>query len=115
MQDEVKDYARYESLSFVDFLEALARSADLKPLPTYSELTESGYHDISEWLRDPATEGTLTRHSESESFTPLYTKLEVFLDLVFRMLHYDPAETKTEFSHENIFKMIKKKDKELGP
>eukprot|EP00210_Caulerpa_lentillifera_P000601 g582.t1 len=117
VQDEIKDYAKYESLSFVDFLEALARSADLKLLPTRFELEASGYRDISKWMRDSSNEGILAKQDgrHGNSFTPLYTKLEIFLDLVFRMLHYDPSETKSEFSHETLLKMIKKKDKELGP
>ena len=40
--DEIKDYARYESLTFIDFLEALARLADLKPLPAASDLADAG-------------------------------------------------------------------------
>lgn len=43
--DEVKDFARHESLSFVDFLEALARVAELKSLPSFSDLEDAGYGD----------------------------------------------------------------------
>ncbi len=41
--DEIKDFARHEALSFVDFLEALARVAELKSLPSYSDLEDAGY------------------------------------------------------------------------
>ena len=41
--DEIKDFARHESLSFVDFLEALARVAELKSLPSFSDLEDAGY------------------------------------------------------------------------
>lgn len=43
--DEIKDFARHESLSFVDFLEALARVAELKNLPSFSDLQDAGYAD----------------------------------------------------------------------
>lgn len=43
--DEIKDFARHESLSFVDFLEALARVAELKSLPSFSDLQDAGYAD----------------------------------------------------------------------
>ena len=41
--DEIKDYSRHEALSFVDFLEALARVAELKSLPSFSDLADAGY------------------------------------------------------------------------
>ena len=40
--DEIKDYARYTCLSFIDFLEALGRVADMKSLPTASDLDVAG-------------------------------------------------------------------------
>lgn len=40
--DEIKDYGRYTSLTFVDFLEALGRVADMKSLPTDSDLDAAG-------------------------------------------------------------------------
>lgn len=40
--DEIKDYSRYTSLTFVDFLEALGRTADMKSLPSAQELEEAG-------------------------------------------------------------------------
>lgn len=40
--DEIKDYARYESITFVDFMECLARVADMKCLPSRSELADAG-------------------------------------------------------------------------
>ncbi len=41
--DEIKDFGRHEAISFVDFLEALARVAELKSLPSYSDLEDAGY------------------------------------------------------------------------
>ena len=115
VQDEIKDYTRYESLSFVDFLEALARAADRKALPNRYELERNGFHDIMDWYRgrDGVTEEP--ELSGQEEDIPLSAKLDVFLDLVFRMLHDDPAQPDSEFSHEALLKMVKRKDKELGP
>eukprot|EP00983_Pelagomonas_calceolata_P113266 1159965-Pelagomonas_calceolata.AAC.23 len=36
--DEIKDYSRYTSLTFIDFLEALGRAADMKSLPNPEDL-----------------------------------------------------------------------------
>jgi hypothetical protein len=46
---------------------------------------------------------------------PLYPKLELLLDLVFRRLHWDPAQPEVAFSYEGLQRMIKKIDKDLGP
>ena len=40
--DEIKDYAKYTSLTFIDFLEALGRVADMKNLPLESNLEAAG-------------------------------------------------------------------------
>mgnify|MGYP006304423505 CR=1 FL=1 len=40
--DEVKDYSRYISLTFIDFLEALGRAADMKSLPSPQDIEEAG-------------------------------------------------------------------------
>ena len=40
--DEIKDYAKYTSLTFIDFLEALGRVADMKNLPLESDLEAAG-------------------------------------------------------------------------
>ena len=41
--DEIKDFDRHVALSFVDFLEALARVAEIKTLPGYSDLEDAGW------------------------------------------------------------------------
>lgn len=46
---------------------------------------------------------------------PLYAKLDLLLDLVFRRLHWDPAQPEVAFSYDGLQRMIKKVDKELGP
>jgi hypothetical protein len=47
--------------------------------------------------------------------SPLGSKVEVLLDLVFRRLFWDPANPGTEFSYDSLLKLIKKVDKDMGP
>ena len=47
--DEIKDYARYTSFTWVDLLEALGRVADMKSLPLDSDLEVAGYPSILDW------------------------------------------------------------------
>jgi hypothetical protein len=49
--DEIKDYGRYTCLSFTDFLEALARVADAKALPSASDLALAGCAARAGWLK----------------------------------------------------------------
>lgn len=46
---------------------------------------------------------------------PLYAKVDLLLDLIFRRLHWDPAQPEVPFSYEGLQRMIKKIDKDLGP
>lgn len=46
---------------------------------------------------------------------PLYAKLELLLDLIFRRLYWDPAEPDSVFSYDALLRMIKRIDKDLGP
>ena len=46
---------------------------------------------------------------------PLYPKVDLLLDLIFRRLHWDPAQPEVPFSYEGLQRMIKKIDKDLGP
>jgi hypothetical protein len=151
--DEIKDYARYTCLSFTDFLEALGRVADMKALPSSSDLDMAGYDSILEWALDKdRMEGggldnkngggggggggggdsgdgggapvggslDIFRPRASAGFnTPktrqLYIKLEMFLDLVFRRLYWDPSQPEVPFNYDGLLKLIKKIDKDLGP
>jgi hypothetical protein len=40
--DEIKDYAKYSSFTFIDFLEGLGRVADMKSMPLEVELESAG-------------------------------------------------------------------------
>ena len=40
--DEIKDYQKYISITFIDMLEALGRVADMKNLPLQSDLDAAG-------------------------------------------------------------------------
>lgn len=44
--DEVKDYSKFESLTFVDFVEALGLIADSKMLPMASDMAEAGINSL---------------------------------------------------------------------
>ena len=46
---------------------------------------------------------------------PLYAKLELLLDLIFRRLFWDPAQPEVPFSYDGLLKVLKKLDKDLGP
>lgn len=46
---------------------------------------------------------------------PLYAKLELLLDLIFRRLYWDPEEPDSVFSYDGLLRMVKKIDKDLGP
>lgn len=50
--DEIKDYAKYTCLSFVDFLEALGRVADMKSLPSESDLAAANFETILDWAME---------------------------------------------------------------
>ncbi len=67
-----------------------------------------------------ATRYEVFRTRESAGLTgvkvrPLYTKLELLLDLLFRRLFWDPAQPEIAFSYDGLLKLIKKIDKEMGP
>lgn len=165
--DEIKDYQRYTSLTFTDFLEALGRVADMKSLPLDSDLDAAGYQNILEWAIEKerlegatdkgqnrgneaaaaaaaaAAEGAeggdgaaatspnaaasagqhrldIFRPRESAGFDaprnrPLYVKLEMLLDLIFRRLYWDPTNVDIPFNYDGLLKLIKKIDKDLGP
>jgi hypothetical protein len=55
--DEFKNAERLESLTFVDFLEVLGRSADIKHFPSTEQLAEGGYATAIDYLDDLTAQG----------------------------------------------------------
>ncbi|KAF8071180.1 hypothetical protein HT031_001262 [Scenedesmus sp. PABB004] len=51
----------------------------------------------------------------ASSGRPLYAKLELLLDLVFRRLFWDPGQPETPFNADALLRLVKKADKDLGP
>ncbi len=99
--DEVGNRARFVSLSFYDFLEAVARVCDLKALPTDGELKAEGMTHASRFLEDLEDDGgdrlrafydahpSEWNIKKTRSIAELLPKL---LDVVFYNLNRD-AET----------------------
>ena len=56
--DELKDAARAESLTYVDFLEALARIAEVKHLPRARDLADAGLTTL-QWAAAKASGAAL--------------------------------------------------------
>eukprot|EP00798_Chlamydomonas_sp_ICE-L_P023776 gene23776-9335_t len=123
--DEIKDYGKYTSLTFVDFLEALGRMADMKSLPSESELNEAGYENILDWSLEKErmdSVGEQQAHAEGEAGQSLD---------IFRIrdsagvlkpkprplrLYYDPSNPDgSVFNHDQLLKLVKKIDKDMGP
>jgi hypothetical protein len=52
--DEMKHMERLESMTFVDFLEALGRACDFKDFPSAKQLKDKGYATATEYLDDLA-------------------------------------------------------------
>lgn len=67
--DEVKDYSKFESLTFVDLLEALGQVANHKHLPLTSELQEAGI-DSLQWVLAKASGVVPVLHIQGELSQP---------------------------------------------
>ncbi|GMH33927.1 hypothetical protein BSKO_01761 [Bryopsis sp. KO-2023] len=126
VQDEVKDFGKYESMTFVDMLEGLGRVAEMKSLPSMLDLDDAGYENMFEWAAEKEQKGEegekqdVFRRRPSgelgiEKTRPLVVKLEGLLDLIFRRLYFDPSQPENEFTHDALLKMVKKIDKDMGP
>lgn len=78
-----------------------------------------GYENALQWkLAVDAGETQLQRRPsaglEAPKTRPLWVKLEVMLDYVFRRLMYVPGEPLDTFSMEGFYKKMKKIDHDLG-
>ncbi|KAK9816567.1 hypothetical protein WJX72_002063 [[Myrmecia] bisecta] len=126
--DEIKDYARYESLSFMDLLEVLGRMADMKSLPTSLELSDAGFDNILQWHIEKESSATAQDQDNAPDIfkardsarlgatksRPLYAKLEVLLELIFRRLSFNPAQPNEPYSLDAVIRILKKADKDMG-
>eukprot|EP00873_Tetraselmis_striata_P034657 jgi/Tetstr1/454921/TSEL_041784.t1 len=119
------DFARYECLTFIDFLEALGRVAEMKFLPAASDLKTAGYDNVLEWAiakesgEDGGEGSTLFKPREScilhmPKTRPLYAKVDVLLDYIFRRLFYDPTQPEAQYSKDATLRLVRKIDKEMG-
>eukprot|EP00899_Mesostigma_viride_P012886 jgi/Mesvir1/21599/Mv04029-RA.1 len=91
--DDLQDRRRNESLTFVDFLEALGRIADLRGLPTQEQVKASGFPDIYAFMYDNTARlehgrGGNRISASVDGTDPLHMRLQVLLDFVFRALLY---------------------------
>eukprot|EP00191_Tetraselmis_sp_GSL018_P024515 CAMPEP_0177627972 /NCGR_PEP_ID=MMETSP0419_2-20121207/31498_1 /TAXON_ID=582737 /ORGANISM="Tetraselmis sp., Strain GSL018" /LENGTH=1910 /DNA_ID=CAMNT_0019129181 /DNA_START=17 /DNA_END=5750 /DNA_ORIENTATION=+ len=125
--DELKDFVKYESMLFIDFLEAIGRVADMKFIPAASDLQNSGYENVLQWSlakeqlgeAEIVEEGSIFKPRPSCELAntktrPLYAKVELLLDLMFRRLYYDPSQPDLPYSKEALLKYIRKIDKDMG-
>jgi hypothetical protein len=81
---------------------------------------DSGNHYDNEEHHGRTAAVDIFRTRESAGLTgtkgrPLYSKIELLLDLIFRRLFWDPAQPEVPFSYDGLLKIIKKIDKEMGP
>eukprot|EP00892_Ulva_mutabilis_P009697 jgi/Ulvmu1/709/UM010_0081.1 len=120
--DEVKDYAKFEAVTFVDFLEALGHIADTKTLPMASDMAEAGINSL-QWAIAKSSGDTsaatfvpdIFKATEAAKARPLAAKLEILLDLMFRKICYDAADpSNTDWTTDRVTRVLKKQDKDLG-
>jgi len=121
--DEIGDVARHESLTFVDFLEALGRVAELRALPSYDELERSGYgtsaFDYSQKARENVSLVMQRRPSVelgAPPTRPLHEKVNILLQYIFHELDFSPIYGQSyQLDLDRLMKMVQAKDAELGP
>jgi len=118
--DEVNDYERYMAITFIDFLDALGRIADMKMLPTKEELAGAGFETIFDWHKSGAVTDSsiIVRRASSfpgiQSERALAEKVELLLEIIARAVYYDPKHSDSSYSIENCIKLLQKIDKSLG-
>jgi len=122
--DEAGDWAKYTSLTFTDFMEALGRIADIRMVPTDEELEELGWGGPGEGSRFKwmlATEnGETTRIIPrrlsangigSTSHRLLADKLYGLIEMLCERLFYNPHLAEP-FTKDRLRKMMVKQDKD---
>jgi len=119
--DEINEYDRYTAHTFVDFLEAIGRLADVKALPSQDELKEFGFENVYAWLVEQATSPTeiIPRRPSmgigAVATRPLSEKLDILLDCLFRGIWDDQKNKGHEYDYAECLKHVQKIDKALGP
>ena len=119
VNDEIAQWAKYETLTFIDFLDALGRVADMLSWPSMADVKAMGFEDALQWrLAVEAGEHPLQRRASFGVATPkerpLHVKIETVLDYVFRRLMYVPGEAPEPFTLDLFLKRMKKIDAALG-
>ena len=128
--DEIGSYSKFESFTFIDFLEVLGRIAELKSWPSVEEiqrtmanakLENSTGTDVLSWRLAVETGAISFDRPPSaawaaEKTRPLHLKLGSLLDYIFRKSMYQPGDQAafSEFSIDAFVKKMKKLDKNLG-
>lgn len=120
--DEVKSRVKLESMTWVQFLDAIVRVADSVNLPTEEQLFNSpnrgnvlAYKIAEETLdeahKPPVRPSHLT--IQAPKTRPLHEKIAMLLDYMFRWLDHDVSHPR-DFNKARLLKDIKKKDHDMG-
>lgn len=132
--DEIADRVRNESLTFIEFLEALARVAEYNWYPSDEELHQMRYPNRLDFVKAvegaPIATGGSTqavmrgpsgaphpaprdsRDFEHPKKRPLAEKITQTLDVMFRWLDWD-HETRADYSADHLMKHLKEIDKAI--
>ena len=62
-----------------------------------------------------ATMPSLPLANDLSGSRPLYAKLELLLDLIFRRLYHNNTQSMQDYSLDAVLRLLKKKDKDMGP
>lgn len=97
--NEVLDWEKFTSLSFVEYLEFLARCADAMDIPTSEEMEAAGVSDLQHYFagahrRVGASKGGKTPFKIGSCSRPLEEKLDLFLRYLFVNLPSSELEKK---------------------
>jgi hypothetical protein len=109
-----------ETLTFVDFLDALGRAAELINLPTHKEVTRVGFTDILHYQKVASgVEQARIPRRESTAFEAvktrrLHVKVDSLLQLIFRKLDFDPSVKNYVYEEKRFRKRLAVIDQKLG-
>jgi len=120
--DEIQDRVRNESLTFTEFLEALARVAEFNCYPSDKELGQMRYPNRLEYVKSAGPRGPsgaphpTLRASRDFGFPklrPLHVKIAQTLDVMFRRLDWDD-DTRAEYNAEHLMRHLRDIDKAIN-